>query len=242
MDAKNRYEAVFCNIHDLARELVKPVYFTFSNDAQDMFREWVEEIMTEARIPNLAPVLQSHFIKMQKTVASLALIFELVGHGHDVIGAKATARAIEWANYLKSHAVRLYSIGSQMAENGARLILERRAQLPECFTPRQIYRKGWVGLADTEAAEASNRPGTAVSRPCPPPSPAAGQPPATSGTFASRRRAEPGDAGCRTPVSLARRWLERCCAVNTLSLSRWGFVSFVSSVFAHIRIEKLNRK
>jgi hypothetical protein len=107
-----------------------------------------QEIMT---VPNLAPVLQSHFIKMQRTVASLALVFELVGHGHDVIGAKATARAIEWANYLKSHTVRLYSIGSQIAENGARLILERRAQLPECFTAPQVYRKGWVA----GAAEAS---------------------------------------------------------------------------------------
>jgi hypothetical protein len=77
---------------------------------------------------------------------SLALILELVGHGHEVIGVKATARAIEWADYLKSHAVRLYSIGSLMAENGARLILEHRAQLPECFTAHQVYRKGWVGL------------------------------------------------------------------------------------------------
>ena len=35
-----------------------------------------------------------------------------------------------------------------MAEEGARLILERRAQLPDPFTPRDIQRRDWAGLSD----------------------------------------------------------------------------------------------
>jgi len=88
---------------------------------------------------------------MPKTVAALALIFELVDGGRDAIGSVATARALDWADYLRSHAARLYSAGSVMAENGARLIIERRAQLPESFTPRDVQRRAWAGLADREA-------------------------------------------------------------------------------------------
>ena len=155
-DAKNRYEAVFCKLHEFARSLGVLQYYTFSNDAQDMFQQWNEEIMTESRTPNMAPVIQSHLQKMPKTIASLALIFELIGGGSDtVVGARATARALNWADYLKSHAFRLYSVGSFMAENAARILLDRRAQLPECFTARQVYRKDWAGLSDSDAAEAA---------------------------------------------------------------------------------------
>jgi hypothetical protein len=86
-----------------------------------------------------------------KTVAALALIFELVDGGRGAIGPIAAGRALEWADYLRSHAIRLYSAGSVMAENGARLIIERRAQLPESFTARDVQRRAWAGLADRDA-------------------------------------------------------------------------------------------
>ena len=61
-------------------------------------------------------------------------------------------RALAWADYLRSHANRLYSSGSSMIEDGARLILERRHQLPAEFTARDIYKKDWAGLSDREVA------------------------------------------------------------------------------------------
>ena len=67
------------------------------------------------------------------------------------MGANATVRALAWAEYLHSHATRLYSAGENMAENGARLILERRTQLPDPFTARDIHRRKWAGLADRDA-------------------------------------------------------------------------------------------
>jgi hypothetical protein len=42
-----------------------------------------------------------------------------------------------------------------MAENGARLIVERRSQLPECFTARDVQRKAWAGLADRDTVAAA---------------------------------------------------------------------------------------
>src|SRR5690606_23794554 len=60
-----------------------------------------------------------------------------------------------WADYLRSHANRLYSSGDTMIEDGARLILERRHQLPDEFTMRSVYRKGWAGLVDRDAVIAA---------------------------------------------------------------------------------------
>jgi len=177
--ARQRYEAAFRDLHDFARKLDTPAIFGFSSQAQEMFREWMTEIQTEARSGNLSSMLESHLLKMPKTVASLALLFHLVDGGRDAIGAEATARALDWADYLRSHAKRLYSAGGVTAETGARLIIERRAQLPEQFTARDVQRKAWAGLADrdTVAAAIEILVGAGYCREAPSaPSPAGGRP------------------------------------------------------------------
>lgn len=152
-DAREAFENVFRDLHAL--ELGKPsepAIFHLSHHAQDLYRQWMEEIQTEARSGKLSPVLEAHLLKMPKTIASLALIFELVDGGRREVGERALLRALAWADYLRSHANRLYSSGSSMAEDGARLILERRHQLPAEFTARDIYKKDWAGLSDREVA------------------------------------------------------------------------------------------
>ena len=62
-----------------------------------------------------------------------------------------TARALDWADYLKSHAARLYGAAINAPLMGARLILERKEKLPEPFTPRDAMRKGWAGLETLDA-------------------------------------------------------------------------------------------
>ncbi len=151
--AREAYEKVFRDLHDLQLGSPgEPTVLRFSVAAQAMFREWMTEIQTEARSGKLSPVLESHLLKMPKTVASLALIFELIDGGRFEVGEHSTLRALAWADYLRSHANRLYSSGNTMIEDGARLILERRHQLPDEFTVRDIYRKDWAGLSDREAA------------------------------------------------------------------------------------------
>lgn len=153
--ARERYDAAFRDIHDFARSLDAPAVFGFSSKAQDMFRQWMTEIQIEARARKFPSILESHLLKMPKTVASLALIFHLVDGGRDAIGAEATARALDWADYLRSHANRLYSAGGIAAETGARLIIDRRAQLPDAFTARDVWKKSWAGIADRDAAAAA---------------------------------------------------------------------------------------
>lgn len=150
--ARETYKKVFRDLHELQLGSPdEPTVLRFSPSAQAMFREWMTEIQTDARSGNLSPVLESHILKMPKTVASLALIFELIEGGRFEVGEQSTLRALAWADYLRSHATRLYSSGNTMIEDGARLILERRHQLPDEFTAREIQRKGWAGLTDREA-------------------------------------------------------------------------------------------
>lgn len=134
----------------------QPRILHFEPAAQDAFREWLEGIQTEARSKTLPSALESHILKMPKTVASLALIFDLIeGDGDDLIGDTAILRALGWADYLRTHANRLYGAGQTMAEEGARLIVERRGNIPEAFTVRDIQRKQWTGLTDRDAVVSS---------------------------------------------------------------------------------------
>jgi hypothetical protein len=151
--ARLAYEQAFKDLHGL--DIGGSAILRFTPEAQATYREWVTETQLEARSGRLSSILESHLLKMPKTVASLALIFELLDGGRVAIGEQATHRALGWARYLRSHANRLYAAGEVMAENGAKLILERRNQLPEQFTARDIQRKDWAGLTDRNVVETS---------------------------------------------------------------------------------------
>ncbi|WP_396605004.1 YfjI family protein [Bradyrhizobium sp. YCK136] len=152
MKARLAYEKVFRDLFDLSMgDTDKPAILRFSPQSQALFEQWMTEIQAEARSGSLPSTLESHVLKMPKTVAALALLFELADGGRFEVNEVAMRRALGWADYLRSHANRLYSAGETMAENGARLIVERRHQLPEPFTPRDVQRKGWASLNDRDA-------------------------------------------------------------------------------------------
>jgi Protein of unknown function (DUF3987) len=143
------------DMHEFTATLTAPAVFSFSDEAQELFRKWITELQTSARSGKHPPALESHMLKMPKTIASLALLFELVNGGRGTVGAVAAARAFDWADYLLTHATRLYTSGSVLAENGARLILARRKHLPAPFTGRDVHRKAWAGIADRDAVAAA---------------------------------------------------------------------------------------
>lgn len=151
--ARISLDRIFRDIRDLpGNEGGEPKIMRFEPAAQDAFREWMEAIQIEARSKTLPSALESHILKMPKSVASLALIFDLIeGDGDDLVGDTAILRALGWADYLRTHANRLYAAGQTMAEEGARLVVERRAQLPDLFTARDVHRKQWSGLTDRDA-------------------------------------------------------------------------------------------
>lgn len=154
--AREAYDRVFEDLNALALARVEsPLTMRFGAEGHAMFRRWMTEIQTEARTGNIAPALESHLLKMPKTIASLALIFELVDGGRIEIGGDAMAKALEWADYLRSHAKRLYASADSAFDDAARLILERRAQLPSPFSARDVHRRGWAGITDRDVVEAA---------------------------------------------------------------------------------------
>ncbi len=156
--AHGGYVKAFRDLHslDLSKaDLGSPVAIRFDPIGQAMFQEWMTGIQIEARGAGLASAMESHLLKMPKTVAGLALLFEMVDGGRIEVGEAATRRALGWAEYLRSHANRIYAAGETMAEEGARLIIARREQLPVQFTGRDVHRKGWAGLGDRDAVAAA---------------------------------------------------------------------------------------
>ncbi|MVT71067.1 DUF3987 domain-containing protein [Bradyrhizobium pachyrhizi] len=148
--ARIAYDKVFRDLYDLVLGGASPAVLRFSANSQALFRDWMTEIQSDARSGAFSSTMESHLLKMPKTVASLALLFELIDGGRSEVNETATLRALGWADYLRSHANRLYSSGQSVLEEGARLIVERRHQLPQQFTHRDIQRKGWGGVADRE--------------------------------------------------------------------------------------------
>ena len=155
-EARREFDAVFSRLANLNLGSVEaPAELRFSPAAQTLFRQWMEEIQAEARGGSLSSALESHLLKMPKTVASLALIFALVQGECSEVGEEAAAVALGWADYLRSHAVRIYAAGEVQAEEGAKLILARRQHLPKEFTARDVHQKRWAGLSERDAVAAS---------------------------------------------------------------------------------------
>lgn len=150
--AKAEYYAVFEMLHNLKFNTVneEPRQFRFSKEAQELFIMWMNENQAAARGKDIHAALESHILKMPKTIAGLALLFEIIDGGRETVGEEATARALDWADYLLSHAHRLYSLVMNHSIDGAKLLLERKNKLPNPFTARDVQRKCWSGLDNIE--------------------------------------------------------------------------------------------
>ncbi|HAT6935944.1 TPA: DUF3987 domain-containing protein [Legionella pneumophila] len=150
--AKKKYDEVFETLHYLEfnTEDNKPFQFKFTTNAQQLFIQWMNNIQELARNTETHPVLESHLLKMPQTIAGLALLFEIIDGGREVVGVDATVRALKWAEYLLSHAKRLYSIAINSSLDAAKTILNRKKQLPTTFSIRDIQRKGWSGLDSSD--------------------------------------------------------------------------------------------
>jgi hypothetical protein len=150
--AKIKYDEVFEILHHLEfkTEDNKPRQFRFTNEAQQLFIQWMINIQELTRNSETHPVLESHMLKMPQTIAGLALLFEIMDGGREAVDIEATQRALKWAEYLLSHAKRLYSIATNNSLDAAKIILKRKKQLPNTFSVRDIQRKGWSGLDSSE--------------------------------------------------------------------------------------------
>lgn len=150
-DAQQAYEKLFS-----ALLAYKPliVGHKFSLEAQQLFVEWMQELQLKARHEDTTPIMESYLLKLPKSVSALALIFELTSRvdvegnieENMLVNESAVAMALDWSDYLISHAERLFSSAKTRVIDAAKLIIKRRGKLPENFKCRDIQSKGWSGL------------------------------------------------------------------------------------------------
>lgn len=159
--ARQAANEVFDRLNELPTPEDDAPAWRFDEEAQALFDEWRTELELRLRSDTLHPALESHFAKNRKTVPALALLLALIDNPHaGQIGENALLRALMWADYLESHAMRVYAAGMQPEAEGAALLLKRIKAgaladkdgiLVDTFTTRDVYRKGWAGLATPDA-------------------------------------------------------------------------------------------
>lgn len=154
LEAYNQYKTIFQKFFNLSSQ--KQLRFRFSEEAQKNYAEWMINNHKNAS-GDTHPALESHFLKMPKTIATLALIFEIIiklsnddiiqlNDVHCIVDIAAVRLAIKWAQYLKSHAYRIYGGILNPCLEGAHVMLARFDKLEDSFTLRDIQRKNWIGL------------------------------------------------------------------------------------------------
>jgi hypothetical protein len=129
----------------------------FTEEAQQVFDAWRDELEDRLRTAELSPALESHLAKYCSLMPSLALVFQLIefvdGSGErGAVGLRPTLQAAAWCEYLETHATRLYSSAENPAMEGARSLLDRirKGEVQDGDSTRSVYRKHWAKLSTPE--------------------------------------------------------------------------------------------
>ncbi|MEM8556791.1 MAG: YfjI family protein [Bacteroidota bacterium] len=137
-------------------------FLRFAPDAQAMFNDWLTGLERRLRAGTMHPAIESHLSKYRSLVPSLALLLHLADGETGAVSSSALARALVWVDYLEAHALRIYGMAATPAETGARQLARRIIDGDlagpdgvERFTVRELYRRGWSGLASKEEAQAA---------------------------------------------------------------------------------------
>jgi len=112
--------------------------------AQALFDDWRADLEQRIRADDIHPALESHLAKFRSLVPSLALLCHLADTPEGgPIGEASMLRALAWAEYLETHARRIY--GKALAPDMAAAVeLSRRLpSLPDPFTAKDVYRNHW---------------------------------------------------------------------------------------------------
>ena len=140
-----------------ADDFVKLPYFTFDDEAQELFIEWSTELHREHIAKEQNPLMQQHFGKYEKLFCSAALILHLAEGNKGPVKVESAIRAAAWCEYLAGHARRVYGLVEVGKVNAAKMIARRitEGRVQDGFTARDIYKKGWSGVStNTEATSA----------------------------------------------------------------------------------------
>lgn len=137
-------------------------YFNFSDDAQKIFCEWWEDLECKKLMDSdTHPILIEHLSKYRSLMPSLALLFQLIdiadGKTSDTVTEDNVARAVDWVDYLESHARRVYAMVTNIDMTAASLLSEKllQSKLEDGFSVRDVYRQNWSILNNKTTAQAA---------------------------------------------------------------------------------------
>ena len=130
-------------------------YLQFNSEAQDLFDKWREGLENSLRKGDLHPALESHFAKFRSLIPKLALLFHLLEDGTGPVTIDALTMAIRCGNFLKTHALRIYSGAVYGTELATKALADKvkGGKVPNPFRARDVYRAGWAGLSDRTDVE-----------------------------------------------------------------------------------------
>lgn len=132
-------------------------HLRFDDEAQDACDAWRARLEARLRDGGLHPAMESHLAKYRSLVPSLALLCHLADGGTGPVGGVAFSRAEAWAEYLESHARRVYDAVIRSDLCAARTLGDHilKGDLASPFGLRDIYRQGWSGLTTRPTAMAA---------------------------------------------------------------------------------------
>jgi putative DNA primase/helicase len=142
------------------------VRMRFSPEAQVLFYAWWADLENKIRNDaSLPSPLVAHLAKFRSLMPTLAGLFELADlaaaggalQSEVLISLEHARQAAAMCEYLESHARRVYACAISTENRNARELARhiQSADLPQIFTTRSVYLKGWAGLDSPERVRAA---------------------------------------------------------------------------------------
>jgi len=123
-------------------------FLHFDESAQQLFDEWRTTFEGRLNVGGEEEIFEAHLTKYRSLVPSLALIYHLADQHVGPVGVRALDRAIATAEYLESHARRIYASVIRPEVASARALAARitKGDVAGKFVLRDVYQKGWARL------------------------------------------------------------------------------------------------
>ena len=130
-------------------------FLHFDDDGQSLFNDWDSKHQRRLRGDDLPEAFESHLSKYASMVPSIALLLHLASGQRGPVSGLATSTAIRWAEYLESHARRLYAVATSPQRQHAGPLLRRLIAWPDDRPIRAaaIAKRGWSGLTSAEVVK-----------------------------------------------------------------------------------------
>jgi putative DNA primase/helicase len=134
-----------------------PPFLRFDNEAGALFLEWRAKLEKRLRAGELHLAVESHLAKYRKLVPSMALILHLAERKKGAIRKQTILQALGFADYLETHAMRLYASAINQEVPAAKAIIGklRGGHLPMTFSRKDVWRNNWTGLSDPKTVGAA---------------------------------------------------------------------------------------